>query len=287
MAGTVTSPPSTANPKFKVGDRVFGLGDPNYATADMAGLQEYAILNAESSALIPEGFTDDEVVTFPVNALTSFAALFHGKGFGFAAPAPFPPSYGTEAKEKTILIVGGGSRAGQLAIQYAKLAGVGVVITLASAARIEELKELGATHVIDRHASQEQIEKQITEITGGERLEYVYDCVSWDFTFSISLLSETKPSKLLVLHPAEEAETQAKVVRPNAGVMFILGNSDFIQPATKQFWEALPVWIKEKKLAVGRFKVIEGMDLKAIEEGLDSYRDGNAVVPVVVHPNVL
>ena len=149
------------------------------------------------------------------------------------------------------------------------------------------MKGLGATHVIDRHASQEEIERQIKEITGGERLEYIYDCVSWDFTFSISLLSETKSSKLLVLHPAEEAEEQVKKTRPHASVVFILGNSDFIQPTTKQFWEALPVWIQEGKLGVGKFHVIEGMDLKSIEEGLDSYRDGSAAVPVVVHPNSL
>jgi len=253
----------------------------------MSGLQQYALLNAEATAKIPDGFTSDDVATFPVNATTSFAALFDGKGFGF--PAPFPRSTaaneGFNAKEKMILVIGGGSSVGKLAIQYAKLAGIGRVIAIASAGRTEELKKLGATHVIDRHASPAEIASQIKEITGEDGVENIYDCVSWDYTMSISLLPATKPSTLLTLHPAEEGQKQAKEMKPNARVQFILGTSDFIQPATKQFWEALPVWVNEGSLAVGKYRVIEGLDLKSIEKGLDSYRDGSAVTPVIVHPN--
>lgn len=174
---------------------------------------------------------------------------------------------------------------GKMAIQYAKLAGIGQVIAIASAGRTEELKKLGATHVIDRHASAEEIRSQVKEVTGQDGEENIYDCVSWDYTLPISLLSTTKPSVLLTLHPAEEAEKQAKEKRPKARVQFILGTAEFIQPATKKFWEALPVWVKEGALAVGKYRVVEGLDLGRIEGGLDSYRDGRAVTPVVVHPN--
>jgi len=37
-------------------------------------------------------------------------------------------------------VIGGGSAVGKLAIQYAKLAGIGTVIAIASVGRIEELK---------------------------------------------------------------------------------------------------------------------------------------------------
>ncbi|KAE9367212.1 GroES-like protein [Stipitochalara longipes BDJ] len=289
IAGIVTS--ASPSSPFNVGDLVFGLGSPFHPTPDMSGLQQYALLNAESTAKIPEGFTPDELVTFPVNATTSFAALFDKKGFEFPPPLPFPqPSVSTEvqgfnAKESTILVIGGGSAVGKLAIQLAKLAGISKIVTIASSSRNEELKHLGASHIVDRHTSPEAIQAEIKKITGGQGVKYIYDCVSWDHELAISLLPEAAKGILLTLHPAEKAEELAKELKPEARVQFIVGNADFIQPHTKAFWEALPIWVKEGSLKVGDVRVVEGLDLKEIEEGLASYRDGSAVVPVVVHPN--
>ena len=36
---------------------------------------------------------------------------------------------------------------------------------------------------------------------------------------------------------------------------------------------------------MGKVRVVEGLNLEVIEEGLASYRDGSAVLLVVVHPN--
>jgi NADPH2:quinone reductase len=77
-------------------------------------------------------------------------------------------------------VIGGGSSVGKFAIQYAELASIGTVIAIASAARTEELKKLGATHVIDRHTSDEEIQQVVKEITGEEGVENIYDYVSWD-----------------------------------------------------------------------------------------------------------
>ena len=287
IAGTVTSvPPSSP---INIGDVVFGLGSPAHQTPDMSGLQQYALLDAESTAKIPDGFTADEMVTFPVNATTSFTALFDAKGFGFPAPPPFPqPKIGVQGisvKNTTILVIGGGSAVGKFAIQLAKLAGIGTIISIASSSRTAELKELGATHVVDRHATPEVIRSNIKEITGGEGVRYIYDCVSWDYDLPISLLPEKEKGVFLTLHPAEQAEELAKKLRPQARVQFILGNAAFMQPHTKAFWEALPVWVQNGDLNVRKVKVVEGLKLEAIEEALASYRDGSAVVPVVVHPN--
>jgi NADPH:quinone reductase-like Zn-dependent oxidoreductase len=147
------------------------------------------------------------------------------------------------------------------------------------------LKKLGATHVISRYLSASEIEAEVKGITGKEGLEYIYDCVSWDYEMAIGLLREKGKSVLLTLHPAEGAIEKAKEKRPEARVQFVLGNSDFIQPNTGKFWEALPVWVKNEELKVGKYRVVKGLDLEGIEEGLKSYRNGGAVEPVVVHPN--
>jgi NADPH:quinone reductase len=245
-------------------------------------LQQYALLREGVCAKVPEGFGFDEVVTFPVNAGTSFSALFHPLGFGI--PPPFAPKADFDATSETILVIGGGSNVGKLALQYAKMVGIGQVIAIASASNEAELKRLGATHVIDRHLSPTEITEKIKEVTGEEGVSKIYDCVSWDYTFALSLLSTTKPGIFLALHPVEEAEKIAKETVLDVRVQFVLGNSGFMQPLTATYWEHLPEWVKQGKLEVGQYKVIEGLDLMKIEEGLDSYRDGGKVVPVVVHP---
>jgi len=58
-----------------------------------------------------------------------------------------------------------------------------------------------------------------------------------------------------------------------------------MEPLTQTFWEFLPHWIEQGKLAVSKYNVVEGLDLKLIEEGLDLYKDGKPVTPVVVRPH--
>ena len=48
--------------RFKVGDKVFSQGG-------FAGLQQYAVLEEEFTALVPEGVSDDECATLPTNII--------------------------------------------------------------------------------------------------------------------------------------------------------------------------------------------------------------------------
>jgi NADPH:quinone reductase len=289
IAGIVTAlgPETQSSPSsYKIGDAIFGLGSPLHPTPDMSGLQEYALLEVEASAKIPPGFTPEQVVTFPVNAVTSFEALFHPTmGFGFPVP-----SVADEEREdfdyaaQTILIIGGGSNVGKLGIQFAKLVGIGRIITIASAGNTESLKALGATHVIDRHLEPAVIFDALYAITGKEGVTHIYDCVSWEYSLALETVSKTRPSMLLTLHPKEAAEemVREKGLDKYIKVGFVIGNTLFFAPLTKAFWMALPEWIQAGKLAVPDFRVVEGLDLKAVEEGLDTYRDGKPVVPFVV-----
>jgi NADPH:quinone reductase len=189
IAGTVTAfGPDSSPSDYEIGDAIFGLGNPFYPTPDMSGLQEYALLDISASAKIPAGFTPEQVVTFPVNAVTSFEALFHPtNGFGF--PAPFAPTAGQGFAYATqnILVIGGGSNVGKLGIQFAKLVGVGRIISIASRKNEAGLKALGATHVVDRHQEPAKVVKAVHTITGSEGVTHVYDCVSWEYSLALSL----------------------------------------------------------------------------------------------------
>jgi NADPH2:quinone reductase len=154
----------------------------------------------------------------------------------------------------------------------------------ASAANSPTLEKLGATQVIDRHLSPEVLAEEIQKVFGADGVQHLFDCVSWEYSFSVSVLSRTKPSTLLTLHSCEVAEELVRTKGINCRVEFIFGNSEFLQPLTKDFRQALPEWIEDGALAVSKYRVVEGLDLNQVEDGLDSYRDGKPVTPLIVHP---
>jgi NADPH:quinone reductase len=284
IAGTITALGPSSSSGYKIGDAIFGLGNPFHPTPDQSGLQEYALLDISASAKIPTGLTPEQAVTFPVNGVTSFEALFHpAHGFGFPAPLP-GAELGFDYGAQSILIVGGGSNVGKLGIQFAKMAGVGRIITVAARRNEAALKALGATHVVDRHQGLEEVVRAVHAITGVEGVTHVYDCVSWEYSLAVALVSRTKPSVVLTLHPAEGAVelVKEKELEGTVRVGFVVGHSSFLEPLTEAFWKALPGWIEAGKLAVPEYRVVEGLDLRAVEEGLDSYKDGSPVTPFVV-----
>jgi NADPH2:quinone reductase len=297
IAGTVERLGSQASSEFHVGDRVFGLGNTLAPTPEQSGLQQYAILASDTVAKIPDGMSFEDAVGVPVNATTSAAAIWNPKGFGFAAPFPAPDPEaggpGTDVESntsKSIVIVGAGSHVGKIAIQWARLSGVGRIIAIASSKNEEHLKDIGATHVIDRHQDPTSIASTLRSILDDENdgALYVYDCVSWDFTMTVSLMSRNNPKAvLLILHKDEKPQIMMKEQGIPARATWVLGgNGDFLQPLTAEFWKILPEWLAKGQVLIPRWRAVDGLEnLDVIEEALDSYRDGQSVVPLIVRPN--
>lgn len=68
-----------------------------------------------------------------------------------------------------------------MGIQFAKFAGIDLTIATTSMAGGEqELRELGATHVVNRHSK--TIVEEVQAITGRlEMVTHIYDCVNFDY----------------------------------------------------------------------------------------------------------
>ncbi|KAG4433089.1 hypothetical protein IFR05_011429 [Cadophora sp. M221] len=275
-----------------IGDRVFGTGNPLSKLPDFAGLQQYALLDDRGTAKIPEHVSFEEASCYPVNVVTSAAALFLPIGLGLAAPflsgeLDKTPDLSSNTG-RAMVIIGGGSNVGKLAIQFARIAKVGKVITVASAKKEARSLELGATHVIDRHLSNEVIAAQVRRMLddGNDGTLSVYDCVTWDFTLTLSIVSPTKPSIIACLHPVEKCAEQATEKGVLARVQLIRGTLDFLDPLSAGLWRILPKWIEGGHLWIPSYRVVDGLDLVAIGDELDSYRDGSSVVPLIVRPNL-
>jgi NADPH2:quinone reductase len=190
-----------SNTAFPIGTHVFSQTQFNLPTG--GGLQEYTVINGDYAGVVPSGISDMEAALYPINAMTSALAMFSSAGFNL----PFPET--VEAKSfdygsRKLVIIGGGTNTGKLAIQFAKLAGFGTTIAIASLSSGKLLKSFGATHVIARQDA--DIADQVRRIVGDELL-YVYDTFSFgDHTLGISLLSDSKKVVLRISFEAKQTK---------------------------------------------------------------------------------
>lgn len=93
-------------------------------------------------------------------------------------------------------------------------------------------------------------------------------------------------SQLAMLHPStEDMEQTIRQKRPQCQNKMIIGISTNLEPFQKQFWQDLPQWLEQGKLALQKLQIIEGLDAGKVNAALDLYEDGKAVLQAVVHPN--
>ncbi|KAF5584431.1 zinc-type alcohol dehydrogenase [Fusarium pseudocircinatum] len=271
--------------KFKHGDHVFGhtFVEGGFNN-DFNAAQQYALVDARFVGRVADsGLTDDEASTIPVIVLAAFIALFAPSGHGI--PAPFA----SEAKSFdyssiSLLVIGGGSNTGRAVVELANLAGIGQIIVIAGKQNEENLKAVGATHVIDRRAP--DVLGQIRAITGDE-LIYAVDTVNagLDQELDVAALSSKKKGTLITLRRPDGDFDAARIGSKAAGYerRLVFGVSPIHPELTMKFWKEVPRWYKEGKLRPSSFEVIKGLDADAVNKALDKYRDG-AGVKMNIHP---
>ena len=218
--------------------------------------------------MVPSGISDTEAALYPINAMTSALGLFSVQGLGLPFPGT-PESKSFDYASTVISIIGGGSNTGKLAIQLAKIAGIGKIITIASLSSADELKSLGATHVIARQAS--DIEKQVRAIVGDEML-YVYDTMNNDLSLAVSLLSNLKTGT--IAHLVGPGASDTLKAQKKFEARRIAGFSHAIPEFGQMMWKQLPIWLESGEIKPAYYKVIEGLDADQVNTALDEYTAG-------------
>jgi len=157
--------------RFKPGDRVCGtffqvwkegprvrvypaLGVPLDGT-----LAEYIALDEEGVVAIPAGLSFEEAATLPCAAVTAWAALM---------------IHGTRIKPgDTVLCLGTGGVSVH-ALQFAKAAGVRVIITSSSDEKLDRARQLGAWQTIN-YKTHPEWDKEVQRITDGRGVDCVVE----------------------------------------------------------------------------------------------------------------
>jgi NADPH:quinone reductase-like Zn-dependent oxidoreductase len=157
---------------IKAGDRVAGTYFQDWVSGPLAAdafrtvlgqavdgmLAEYVVLKAHGVVRVPDHLSDEEAATLPCAGLTAWQALV------------------TEGRIKpgdTVVAMGTGG-VSIFAIQFALMAGARVLATTGSDAKMERLKSLGASAVINYKTTPDW-DKQIIELTGGKGADHVVE----------------------------------------------------------------------------------------------------------------
>jgi NADPH:quinone reductase-like Zn-dependent oxidoreductase len=124
VAGTVVAVGSAVT-RFALGDEVFGFGRGSFA--------QYTVAREDKLARKPVNLSFEQAAVVPVSAGTALQAL---------------SDHGRVAQGQRVLVIGASGGVGSFAVQVAKAVGAEVT-GVASTAKLDLVRSLGADHVID------------------------------------------------------------------------------------------------------------------------------------------
>ena len=116
FSGTIAAVGASIKKPWNIGDRVLGwvVGN-NVARKDNGGFAEYCVVDAELCIRIPDGMSDEEAASPPAGIATA------GMGVLMKHDIPLPGEGQSGAGSETMLVYGGTSATGTIAIQTGKL----------------------------------------------------------------------------------------------------------------------------------------------------------------------
>ncbi|KAI1152035.1 GroES-like protein [Nemania diffusa] len=183
VAGRVVACGEDCSQDYKPGDRVAGLcygmkpGDPS-----SGAFGQYALLKGALSMRVPEHVSDAEAATIPVGVNFGGQALYQT----LKLRLPYLPAQtGNDASTGPgpwLLIYGGSTATGMMALQLARRSGCRIVTTC-SPRHFQLVKALGAHEAFDYHDAV-KCGPAIRAATG-DALLYALDCVAADSSLQI------------------------------------------------------------------------------------------------------
>lgn len=265
---------------FKPGDRVFAQA--NTRSLDGGGLQQFAIISADLVGRTPLSANHDDVATLPTVAMAAFIALFHESGLGLPL---FHGMKEFDYPSQSLLVIGGGSSCGKLVIEFARLVGFGKIIAIASKMpeKEAELRKLGATLVIDRHA--ENLAEEARKVIGDD-LIYAVDTINIGDCqkLGVTLLSTHRKGTLITLLPGNVDEAAVADKNARHDVRFSMGIGHLHRELGVQFWQHITGWLDSGSIRYLPYRVIDGLKADEVNAALDKIAQGETVKNVV-HPN--
>lgn len=260
--------------RFKKGDRVVGrLVGFLHPDPRNAGFQQFSIAPAATVAHLPDSIAFTEAAVLPVAFDTSLVALCSPPGKGLNLPSPTLKDE-KNASDHTIVVWGGSSSVGSMALQLAQAAGVRTV-TVASKHNFDFCKRCGADEVFDYKDA--NVEKDvIAAVKAKGKFAGIFDAVSIDGQSKEhcqAIAQALGGGTVAIVAPGGQEPPEGVTVT----MIFGMG------PITHPFWDH---FITEA-LESGRIKCypppyIVGKGLESLQKGIDRSRKGVSAEKIVV-----
>ncbi|KAJ3539679.1 hypothetical protein NMY22_g4626 [Coprinellus aureogranulatus] len=266
--------------KFKAGDRVFFPGnfEPRYG-----GFQEYTLTDEVTTAIIPSALSYDDAATLSVSFATGYIGLYAEPPMGLGIKSILTPGGLGAYAGQAIFIAAGASSSGVAAIQLAKLSGFTYILTTASLHNTGYLQSLGATHVLDRKLSPEQLVSEISKIPNIPKIQYAFDAYGEQETsFAAAVAALSSEGRVVTVTPTIQGDNLPEG-RKKSSFMAL----KFI-PASRALYAELFAEItkllENGSIRPARTEVIPG-GLTGVDEGLRRIEKGQvSAVKLVIHP---
>jgi len=278
-AGEVLEVGSAVTKPFKKGDRVAGFAHGGNAVYHEDGAFGNVITaKGDIQIKIPENVSYEEASTLGVGITTVGQALHQS----LELPLPTHPA----STKIPLMIYGGSTATGSLAIQFAKLSGLEVVTTC-SPRNFEYVKSLGADEAFDYN--DEKCAEEIKKYTK-DSLKHVFDCISAGQSMKTCVESmSSQGGKYSTLLPVPEEKVSA--INPKVEMGMTLGYTvvgEFFKFGDmpwearpqdfefgKMFWELARSLLEQGKLKAHRPSVNEGgKGLEGALLGMQVMREG-------------
>jgi len=140
------------------------VGDAVCALVAGGGYAEYVNVPAEQALPVPRGLSLEEAAALPETVFTVWSNVFDRGGLRAG---------------ETLLVHGGSSGIGTMAIQLASALGARVIATAGSAEKAAACVQLGARHCVDYRS--EDYVAAVREFTGGRGADLILDMVGGDY----------------------------------------------------------------------------------------------------------
>lgn len=281
-AGVVEAVGTNVKKAFKRGDRVAGFVHGCDAVRPNSGaFAEYVIAKGDLQIIIPESMSFEAAATLGVGLTTVGQNLFQLMEF------PFPGDSTEEAGDTSILIYGGATATGTLAIQLAKLSGLRVVTTCSEANRAL-MFELGADAVFDYRDP--QAGEQIREDTD-DALEFALDTISTPpsaaiCSAAISSIGGSYNALLDVKSGREDVDSHVSMAYDLLGEPYRMGKEITPDPKNFEFgvqwWTIAQKLLEERRILPHPYQVKPG-GLSGVLSGLQMLREGKVRASKLVY----
>ncbi|TBU50235.1 GroES-like protein [Dichomitus squalens] len=271
---------------FAVGDRVLVQGWFDLAEQSAHGtFTQYFLLPYKLVAKIPDSLAYEDAATIPTGVATAGFPLYNQNESAASVRLTPPWVKGGRGKYagRPILVIGGASSMGQFAIQFARLSGFSPIVTTASPHNTPLLQTLGATHVLDRKLSSEELIAEATKITGGP-FEVVYDAIASEETSSMAYAVTARGGHLVTVLSNPALELRAKEEGKNVDFVHGVFKSEVNRDIGRSLLDALPGLLKSGDIKPNRTEILPG-GLNGVVEGLERLKnDQVSGVKLVVRP---